>query len=106
MKLPKVLSLETLGFIAVVAVFIVFGQSAGWRAAGILQLAFSVHVLCHRDIPAGWEGHEPAFRVRGVWAVLVGVVSLGLAESRRDSRRLHYLRGCGELGAGPGFRGY
>jgi len=78
-KLPRVLSLETLGFIAVVALFLGFGQSVGWRAVGVLQLVFSVLILRRREVPVGWEGREPAFHIRGLWALLAGVVSLGLA---------------------------
>jgi hypothetical protein len=78
-KLPGAFSLETLGFILVVALFLVFGQSVGWRAVGVLQLVFAVRILRRREVPVGWEGHEPAFHIRGLWAVLLGVVSLGLA---------------------------
>jgi hypothetical protein len=79
MKLPRVLSLETLGFVVVVALFVGFGQSVGWRAVGVLQLVFSLQVLRRREVAVGWEGRNPSFHMRGLWALLVGVVSLGLA---------------------------
>jgi hypothetical protein len=78
-KLPRAFSLETLGFIVVVSLFLWFGQSVGWRAVGVLQLVFSVQILRRREVPVGWEGHDPAFHIRGLWALLLGVVSLGLA---------------------------
>lgn len=79
MKLPRVFSLETIGFIVVVALFLGIGQSVGWRAVGVLQLIFSVLILRRREVPVGWEAREPAFHIRGWWALLLGVVSLGLA---------------------------
>jgi hypothetical protein len=78
-KLPRALSLETLGFIVVVALFLWFGQSVGWRAVGVLQLIFSVQILRRREVAVGGEGHDSAFHIRGLWALLLGVVSLGLA---------------------------
>lgn len=56
MKLPNVISLETLGVIVAVALFIVSGQGVGSRAVGILQLVFSVQILHRREVPAGWKG--------------------------------------------------
>lgn len=75
----KWITWEGVGFVLVVALFIIFGQSVGWRAAGALQLVFSVQVLRRREVSVGWEGREPSFSVRGPLAVLAGIVSVGLA---------------------------
>jgi len=53
--------------------------SVGWRAVGVLQLVFSILILRRREVLVGWEGQEPMVHIRGSWAVLFGVVSLGLA---------------------------
>jgi hypothetical protein len=65
MQPSAVMSLEGIGFVLVVALFIIFGQSVGWRAAGVLQLVFSVHVLRHRKAGVAWEGREPSFFLQG-----------------------------------------
>lgn len=72
-------SWEPVAFVAVVLLFVVFGQSVGWRGVGLLQLAFSVHILRRKEVAVGWEGQKPSFHVRGAIALLLGFVSLGIA---------------------------
>jgi hypothetical protein len=67
----------TIAFVLMVALFIFFGPSVGWRAVGLWQLVFSVRVFLKPEIPVGWEGQESSFILRGPLAVLVGVLNLG-----------------------------
>jgi hypothetical protein len=67
----------TIALVLILALFLIFGPSVGWRAVGLLQLLFSVQVFLKPEIPVGWEGREPSFILRGPLAILVGVLNLG-----------------------------
>jgi hypothetical protein len=64
---------------AVLAAFLFFGQSIGWRVLGIAQLVFTMRVLKEKKIGVGWEGFKPSFVIQGWSAILLGIVSLSLA---------------------------
>jgi hypothetical protein len=44
-----------------------------------LQLVFSLKVLRERRIGVGWEGFAPSFYIDGALAVLLGMLSVGIA---------------------------
>jgi hypothetical protein len=77
MNLPPPKFWGTIAFVLVVALFMFFGPSVGWRAVGLWQLVFSVQVFLKPEIPVGWEGQESSFILRGPLAILVGVLNLG-----------------------------
>lgn len=79
MSISNLVSWQSLAVILVALLFIIFGESVGWRAVGVLQLLFSVDVLRQKEVPVGWEGQEPSFIVRGHLAFLAGLVSLGVS---------------------------
>lgn len=79
MELEKTSILELLLFAVAVTVFLLFGQSVGWRVVGILQLIFTIKILRKRAVGVGWEGFKPSFYLRELPAFLIGIISLCLA---------------------------
>ena len=66
-------------FLGVILLFLFFGESVGWRGAGLVQLFFSLKVIRERSVGVGWEGFEPSFYVTGLPAILLGVLSMFIA---------------------------
>jgi uncharacterized membrane protein YczE len=48
------------------------------RVVALGLVLFGLHALYTRAIPVGWEGRPPSFHLRGLVAVLVGIVVLGI----------------------------
>jgi len=56
-------------------------MSTGWRLVfGLGLIVVGALGIMKRDIPLGVEGKPPAYHVRGVWAVVLGiaVIAIGL----------------------------
>jgi hypothetical protein len=73
---------EIIFIVAIVAAFLIFGQSVGWRVLGVAQLVFTIRVLKEKKIGVGWEdwkGFKPSFYLKGIYAILIGIVSLAIA---------------------------
>jgi hypothetical protein len=76
--------IEVVFLVTVVVAFLIFGESVGWRVLGVAQLVFTLRVLEEKKIGVGWEQSgwqefKRYFYLRGILAILVGIVSLGIA---------------------------
>lgn len=79
MKLEKTSIFDLLLFAVAVTAFLLFGQFIGWRVVGIFQLIFAIKIIREKAVGVGWEGFEPSSYLRGLPAILIGVLSLCLA---------------------------
>jgi hypothetical protein len=70
---------DLLIFLGIVASFIIFGQSLGWRLVGIYQLFFTFNIIREKKVGIGYLGFIPSSYVKGNLTILVGLVSLGIA---------------------------
>ena len=76
MNMDRVLEVAVL--IAVVGAFFLFGTTAAIRTIGVVTLATGLFAVLARRLSVGIEGRPPSFCMRGVWAVVRGIVIAAL----------------------------
>jgi len=64
-------------FIIVVAAFF-YDRIFGWRALGMTEVAYGIWVIWTRRVSYGWEGRPPSGYITGSFAVVVGLLAIGL----------------------------
>jgi hypothetical protein len=66
----------TVLFVSAIAAHWLFGASATIRVVALGLVLAGVNALLVREVPVGWEGRPPSFRLRGHGAVLLGVAAI------------------------------
>ncbi len=70
---------DLLIFLGIVASFIIFGQSIGWRLVGIYQLFFTFNIFREKKIGLGYLGFIPSTYIKGYLSILLGLISFCIA---------------------------
>jgi hypothetical protein len=70
---------QSICFGCVILTDLVFGHVAFWRAAGVLQLIFSINVIITRRVLILTNDDKPAGYVSGGTAILIGIICLCIA---------------------------